>query len=106
MMKAVAVLLLIGLVAVSAYTEDEYRSAFTSWMQKHSKAYTNTEFQNRYTIFKNNMDYVRDWNAKNSETIRMSPLSSLLSSFFVFSPFFSFFFFNYSSFKCKIKIVP
>jgi len=69
MMKAVAVLLLIGLVAVSAYTEDEYRSAFTSWMQKHSKAYTNTEFQNRYTIFKNNMDYVRDWNAKNSETI-------------------------------------
>jgi hypothetical protein len=77
MMKAVAVLLLVAVVVVSAYTEDEYRSAFTAWMQTHNKVYTNTEFQNRYTIFKGNMDYVRDWNSKNTETVRMSlfPLS-------------------------------
>jgi len=69
MMKIAALLLLIGLVAVSAYTEDEYRTTFTAWMQKHGKTYTNAEFLNRYSIFKNNMDYARDWNAKNTDTV-------------------------------------
>jgi len=68
-MKAAALLLLVGLVVVSAYTKDEYRSAFTAWMQKHNKVYTTSEFQNRYTIFKSNMDYARDWNAQNTGTV-------------------------------------
>jgi len=68
-MKVAVLLLLASIALVSAYTEDEYRSAFTAWMLKHSKSYASTEFQNRYTIFKSNMDYVRDWNAKGSETV-------------------------------------
>jgi cathepsin L len=68
MMKA-AVLLLVGLVLVSAYTEQEYQTAFTSWMHTHGKTYTGNEFQNRYTIFKSNMDYARDWNAVNKDTV-------------------------------------
>jgi len=68
-MKVAAVLLLVGLVLVSAYTEQEYQDAFTGWMQKHGKSYTDVEFQNRYTIFKSNMDYARDWNAQNTGTV-------------------------------------
>jgi len=69
MMKAI-VLLLLGLVLVSAiYTDEEYEDAFSSWMQKHEKMYTAEEFQNRFNIFKNNMDYVQKWNAEGSDTI-------------------------------------
>jgi len=64
-----AVLLLIGAVLASAYSDKEYQDAFTNWMQQHSKSYAAAEFQSRYTIFKGNMDYVRDWNAQGSETI-------------------------------------
>jgi len=38
-------------------------------MQKFGKTYSADEFQTRYTIFKGNMDYVRDWNALGSETV-------------------------------------
>lgn len=67
-MKAVA-LLLVGLALVSAFTEQEYRSAFTEWMGKYEKSYTNAEFQNRYSIFKANMDYIQEWNAQNPLTV-------------------------------------
>jgi len=33
------------------------------------KIYGAGEFLNRFEIFKQNMDYVRDWNAKNSQTV-------------------------------------
>jgi len=61
--------LLLGLALVSAFTETQYQDAFSAWMHKNQKVYTADEFQNRYTIFKSNMDYVNDWNAGNSETI-------------------------------------
>jgi len=38
-------------------------------MHKHSKTYQPSEFQNRYTIFKSNMDYARDWNAQKTGTV-------------------------------------
>jgi cathepsin L len=66
-MKAVA-LLLLGLALVSAYTEQEYRDAFTSWMGQHQRSYSSAEFQTRYGIFKNNMDYIQQWNAQNTLT--------------------------------------
>jgi len=65
----VAILLLVSIALVAAYTESEYQDAFSSWMHKHQKVYASDEFQNRYSIFKSNMDYVRDWNAGNSETV-------------------------------------
>jgi len=60
-------MLLVGLV--SAFTEEEYQTEFSRWMQEHQKVYTSEEFQNRYAIFKQNMDYVTNWNANNNMTI-------------------------------------
>jgi len=60
--------LLLGLVLVSAFTEKEYQDAFSTWMVKFGKSYSSSEFQARYAVFKGNMDFVRDWNADNSNT--------------------------------------
>jgi cathepsin L len=38
-------------------------------MHEHDKAYSSEEFQTRYAIFKSNMDYVAEWNSRNSETV-------------------------------------
>jgi len=69
-MKAIvclAVLLFIG--SVYSYKASDYKGAFVSWMQEHKKMYDSEEFLARFEIFKSNMDYVRDWNAKNSSTV-------------------------------------
>jgi len=67
-MKSIIILAALICLA-SAFTELEYQDAFNKWLGKHGKAYADEEFQNRYAIFKNNMDYVRDWNAQNSQTV-------------------------------------
>jgi len=65
-----SLILLAALLSLAAaFTADEYSTTFTNWMVKYSRVYTNDEFQFRYTTFKNNMDYVRDWNANNQQTI-------------------------------------
>jgi len=81
-MMKVALLLVIGLVLVSAYTEVEYRETFTSWMQTHQKSYSASEFQVRYTIFKSNMDYARDWNNQYPEgpVLGMTHLADLTNA--------------------------
>jgi len=56
------VLLAFCLTSVLAFTEQDYRDTFTSWMQEHQKSYAAAEFQTRYGIFKSNMDYVHQWN--------------------------------------------
>jgi cathepsin L len=67
-MKAILlVALLVGIV--SAFTEEEYQTAFTSWMHEYGRMYASEEFQARYEIFKNNMDYITEWNANNDETV-------------------------------------
>ncbi|EGC30264.1 hypothetical protein DICPUDRAFT_95775 [Dictyostelium purpureum] len=53
----------------SKFTEQQYKTAFTEWTIKHGKQYENQEFGRRYGIFKDNMDYVHDWNSKGSETV-------------------------------------
>jgi len=62
-----AVFLFVGYVC--AYTSTEYRDAFTAWMKEHNKMYAADEFLSRYDIFRENMDYVRDWNAQGSSTV-------------------------------------
>lgn len=54
--------------AVSAYSEQEYQSAFTHWMHKNERAYTAEDFGARYEIFKKNMDFVQAWNADPTNT--------------------------------------
>lgn len=56
---------------VSCFSETEYQSEFTNWMQSFKKFYTAEDFQGKYSAFKNNMDYVQQWNSVNNETKRM-----------------------------------
>jgi len=48
---------------VSAYTQVEYQTAFTSWMQTYQKSYTSAEFQTRFEAFMENMDFIEAWNS-------------------------------------------
>lgn len=68
-MKAILLVLTLAVVA-NAFTEREYQFAFSSWMRSFSKQYAAEEFKLRYEAFKRNMDYVRDWNAAGSPTVR------------------------------------
>jgi len=54
--------------AVAAYTEEEYKSAFATWVHQYDKAYTVEEFQPKYQVFKNNMDFVKSWNEDSTHT--------------------------------------
>ncbi|KYR02954.1 cysteine proteinase [Tieghemostelium lacteum] len=66
-------LLVLTIVIVSIegtkFSEVEYRNTFTQWMITYQKEYSANDFLKRYQIFKNNMDFVDEWNSKGSETI-------------------------------------
>jgi len=66
MQYILALLLLIGVV--HCFTESEYQDTFAKWIQARQKTYSNSEFQTRYAIFKNNMDFVQAWNADPTHT--------------------------------------
>jgi len=67
MKQVILIAVLLGLAL--AYTDEEYQTAYATWMHKYGKSYTSDEFQSRFSIFKQNMDYVRDWNAAESSTV-------------------------------------
>jgi len=68
-MKAqILILVLCVFGALANYTEQEYKAAYSNWMQIHGKAYTSEVFQIRYMIFKSNMDFVDSWNADPTHT--------------------------------------
>jgi len=58
-----AVVLLFG-IAFASFSENEYESAFTNWMQDNRRSYTSDEFSVRYQVFRDNMDFVDAWNAE------------------------------------------
>jgi cathepsin L len=65
-----SILLLASLLSIAvAFTDVEYQESFSNWMHTMGKAYTAEEFQTRFSVFKSNMDYVRDWNAGGSSTV-------------------------------------
>jgi len=65
-----SLILLAALLSLAAaFTAQEYQDAFTNWMIKYDRTYAAEEFQSRFAIFQSNMDYVRDWNANNQQTI-------------------------------------
>jgi len=73
------IILLAALLSIAvAYTDLEYQTAFANWMHEHSKSYIASEFQSRFSTFKSNMDYVRDWNAAGSPTVLgLTPFADL-----------------------------
>jgi cathepsin L len=59
-MKAV-VLLVVFVAGVFGLTEKEYQDAFVSWMQKYQKSYNHDEFQYRYRVFRENLDFINSY---------------------------------------------
>ncbi|KYQ89462.1 cysteine protease 4 [Tieghemostelium lacteum] len=54
---------------VPEVTDKVVQSHFIEWMKIRSKHYQSNEFQMRYTIFRYNFDFVRNWNSKGSPTV-------------------------------------
>eukprot|EP01121_Diplochlamys_sp_Union-15-3_P013165 TRINITY_DN404_c0_g1_i7.p1 TRINITY_DN404_c0_g1~~TRINITY_DN404_c0_g1_i7.p1 ORF type:complete len:325 (-),score=72.09 TRINITY_DN404_c0_g1_i7:104-1078(-) len=60
-MKIIIALLFVT-VAFCKLSEDEYRTQFNSWANQYSRVYSNAEFQDRYNIFKSNLDFINKHN--------------------------------------------
>jgi cathepsin L len=56
--------LLLAIVLVSATTESEYRTAFEEFKVNFGKVYLESEETHRYNIFKQNKDFVDNWDAE------------------------------------------
>jgi len=79
----VAIILAFLAVAAFAFTETEYQSAFTFWMQQNQKSYHHDEFQLRYRIFRQNMDFVESHNNANKGfTVALNKFADLSSAEF------------------------
>jgi len=77
-MKAAVALLLVGIVAVSAYSETEYQTLFTRWVQANDKTYQHEEFFARFNTFRANLDWINANNAANkSYTVTMNKFGDL-----------------------------
>jgi cathepsin L len=78
-MKVVAILL-VGLVAVSAFSESEYQFLFTRWVEQHGKTYEHEQFFGHYNTFKANLDFIVEHNSFNrSYTLAMNKFGDLTS---------------------------
>jgi len=71
-------LVLLAIVAVSAYSEHEYQTLFTQWIEQHDKTYQHEEFFHRYNNFRYNLDFITWNNAQNkSYTVAMNKFGDL-----------------------------
>jgi len=66
-MNRIIILALFAVSAIVALSDKEYQDAFLSFSRKFSKTYHHDEFQNRYQIFRKNLNFINDFNAKNDE---------------------------------------
>jgi len=82
-MKVVLVLAILVIASLAAYTETEYQSAFTFWMQKYQKTYHHDEFIVRYRIFRQNMNFIQTHNNANKGfTVALNEYADLSSTEF------------------------
>jgi len=65
-MNRLVILSLLVVSAVFGLSEKEYQDSFLAFSRKFSKTYHHDEFQNRYNIFKKNVDFINTYNAKNN----------------------------------------
>jgi len=82
-MKAILLLVVLIAAAFAKFSELEYQSAFTFWMQEHQKSYPHDAFHYRYNIFKSNMNFV-DAHNKGTHTfeVGMNKFADLTSEEF------------------------
>jgi cathepsin L len=74
------VLLALTLVFTCAFalTEKQIQSRFTEWMHTYSRTYKHEEFRQRYLIFKKNLQFIEEYNAKkNGVTLGMNAFGDL-----------------------------
>jgi cathepsin L len=82
-MKSILLLVVLFVAAFAKFTELEYQSAFTFWMQEHRKSYSHDEFRVRYNIFKSNMDFIDAHNkGHNSFKVAMNKFGDLTNEEF------------------------
>jgi cathepsin L len=70
-MKSI-LLLAVFVVAAYAYTEREYQTMFTDWMQLYQKSYHHDQFRARYQIWKDNLGFIDAHNADSTKTFKVA----------------------------------
>jgi cathepsin L len=81
-MKVLSILAVL-VVATLALSETDYQSSFTFWMQQYQKSYHHDEFQFRYRIFRQNVDFIESHNKANKGfTVALNQYADLSSSEF------------------------
>jgi len=81
-MKTILLVALFACCAL-AYSELEYQSAFTFWMQQWGRSYSHEEFQLRYRVFRHNMDFIAAHNkAHKGYTVALNQFADLSLSEF------------------------
>jgi len=69
---------LLAVSSVLALTDKEYQDSFLQFSRKFSKSYHHDEFQNRFRIFKNNLDFINNYNAQsNGVTLAVNEFADL-----------------------------
>jgi len=84
MTRTIILLLSVAFAAAApALHEEDYQFLFTKWMMQHSKSYDIEEFFQRYGIFKNNLNFVREHNeGNNTYTVAMNQFGDLTTQEF------------------------
>lgn len=49
---------------VATKSESEYQAQFTAWMQQHQKSYGHEEFRGRYKIWRENLDFIENFDGQ------------------------------------------
>lgn len=65
-MKAVTLLSMLLAGTSAAFTQKEYQASFVDFMHKYGKSYAHDEFSTRFATFKRNMDFIAEFNSKNT----------------------------------------
>jgi len=69
-------------VSAFAYTEKEYRAAFLKFIRENEKHYGATEFQTKFNVFKDNMNFVREWNKLSFHKVAINKFADLTAAQF------------------------
>jgi cathepsin L len=64
-----------------ALTEKQFQTSFSEYMHKFKKSYGHEEFRTRYQNFKNNLNFINAYNARNNQTkLKMNAFGDLTNA--------------------------
>jgi cathepsin L len=67
------VVCLLGLsLAAASFTEDQYQLLFSKFVAQYNKKYSADQFFYRYTVFKQNLDYIYNFNKAGNATFKLA----------------------------------